>query len=74
MKGDQVVRGIVAASTVTTYGLFVGLNGTGPVEFPYLGQWDPFAAVLCLLMLLAFPELIDRLPFGPTRGGGKKGS
>lgn len=67
MKDDQIVRATSAVATVASYGFYVGLNGTGDVMAGFLGTFNPFTAVLGVLLLLAFPELIDRFPVGPQR-------
>jgi len=67
MKGDQIVRGVSAVCLVGLYGLNVALNGNGPVSLLGMGEVSRFTLVALFLLTLAFPELLDRLPFGPTR-------
>jgi len=67
MKGDQIVRSVAAAGVVAAYGIYVGLNGNGPVAVSLLGEMHPFVMTVFALMTLAFPELLDRFPMGPTR-------
>lgn len=69
MKTDQVVRSVAAIGAVATYGLFLGLNGQGPIMsgVPGLGTIHPFALVILALIILALPEVLDRVPVGPTR-------
>lgn len=67
MKDDQVVRAVAAVCLVGIYTAHKGLNGTGPVEVPWMGTVAPIVLVTGSLLVLAFPELIDRFPMGPTR-------
>jgi hypothetical protein len=70
VKGDQVVRIAAAVCVVGVYLGFVGLNGHRPIDVGFVGTMDPFALVILAELTLAFPELLDRLPFGPTRKNG----
>lgn len=67
MKGDQFVRAVAALGVVVAYGIYVGLNGSGPVSVGFMGEMHPFVITVFSLMTLAFPELLDRFPLGPTR-------
>jgi len=67
MKNDQIVRVVAIGAYVTSLGVFYGLNGSGPVMVPFFGATSPFGLVVILSMVTAFPELLDRLPMGPTR-------
>jgi len=67
MKGDQFVRAVAAVGVVAAYGIYVGLNGSGRVAVSLLGEMHPFVLTMLSLMTLAFPELLDRFPLGPTR-------
>lgn len=67
MKSDQVVRSVAAICAVTLYGLYLGLNGSGPIHTGIgVGTVHPFAGVLLALIILALPETLDRLPMGPS--------
>lgn len=67
MKDDQVVRMVVAVCLVAAYAVHVGLNGGGPVRLLGVGSMKPFAFVATLELILAFPELLDSFPLGPSR-------
>lgn len=67
MKADQLVRSVSALGTVASYMIYLGLNGGGDVSVPALGTRDPFIVVLAVLLVLAFPELIDKTPKLPSR-------
>lgn len=67
MKDDQFVRAVAAVAVVAAYAIYVGLNGSGPVAVSLLGEMHPFVLTVLCLMTLAFPELLDRFPLGPTR-------
>lgn len=67
MKDDQIVRIVVAVCLVGAYYIHVGVNGGGSVSLFGFGPLKPFPFVAFFELVLAFPELVDRLPFGPTR-------
>jgi len=69
MKNDQVVRAVGIVAVVGVYAVFLALNGSGVIESGTLvgGPLHPFVATLAVILLLALPELIHSLPFGPTR-------
>ena len=67
MKNDQIVRSVVAVAVVGAYAVYVGLNGSGPVDVPTLGVINPFVITLGVLLGLAFPEVVHAFPLGPTR-------
>lgn len=66
MKDDQIVRIAAAVSLAGIYIGHVAFNGSGPVQTP-TGRMSPFFLAVSGELILAFPELLDRLPFGPTR-------
>lgn len=70
MKNDQVVRSIGVVAVVALYGVFLTMNGSGVIRDGTLGigPVHPFVATLATILLLALPELIHSLPFGPNRG------
>lgn len=68
MKNDQIVRitsGILGTVAYLGRLAFVG-NGTIDV-FGY--HSNPFAFLVIALVVLALPETIDMLPFGPSKKG-----
>ena len=67
MKNDQVIRAVAAVGTVAAYGIHVGLNGGESITVFGTGPYHPFAVTLGVLLVITFPELLDRLPIGPTR-------
>lgn len=67
MKDDQVVRIAAAFSIAIIYASHTAFNGSGPVAVGPIGTMHPFVITVFAELALAFPELIDRLPFGPTR-------
>lgn len=67
MKDDQIVRIVVAVCLVAAYFIHVHVNGGESVRLIGVGEMEPFTFVAFFELTLAFPELLDRLPFGPTR-------
>jgi len=67
MKQDQVIRAVAAVAVVAVYGIHVGVNGGESVTVWGTGPYHPFAVTLAVLVVIAVPEIIDRIPFGPTR-------
>lgn len=66
MKDDQIIRGAGMVAVVVAYGLFVALNGKHTlVVLNY--ELSPLVGVFGSIIVLALPETIDTLPFGPTR-------
>lgn len=66
MKADQFVRIACGAFVTLAYGARLATVGNGPVVF--LGyEGNPFALTLVILLLLAVPETLDRLPVGPSK-------
>jgi hypothetical protein len=66
MKDDQLIRGagILGLTVVLVARLVVVGNG----ELPFLGfDVTPFGLYVVAVVILALPETIDMLPFGPTR-------
>jgi len=74
LKGDQIVRGVTAVCLVAVYGLNVGFNGNGAVDLGVIGSFKPFGLVCLFLLTLAFPELLDRLPYGPSKSSSRSDS
>lgn len=66
MRDDQLIRAVgilVAGGGYTVRSIFIG-NGT----IPFLGfNITPFGLLMAAVVLMALPETIDMLPFGPTR-------
>lgn len=66
MKDDQLIRGVGIIAVVIVLVTRLVVIGNGPVSlFGY--QAAPFALGIVAIILLALPETIDKLPFGPTR-------
>lgn len=71
MIDEHDIRLAAILGTVSAYGLRVAFVGNGTVDlFNY--QINPFALALLVMVVLALPETIDMLPFGPTRNPSKK--
>jgi len=71
MRDDQIVRVAASFSVALIFASHVAFNGSAPVKVWLLADQSPLFLALATQMLLAFPELIDRLPFGPTRSKDK---
>lgn len=67
MKDDQIVRIVVAVCLVAGYFIHVAVNGGDQISLFVVGEVEPFSFLCLIELTLAFPELLDRLPFGPTR-------
>lgn len=66
MRGDQYIRGVGILVVAGMYTARLATVGNGTVDvFGY--QAAPYAVALVTIVLLALPETIDKLPFGPTR-------
>jgi len=66
MRDDQHPRLLGIALATTAYIARLMFVGNGPIQlFSY--EAEPFALLLVTVVLLALPETIDMLPFGPTR-------
>jgi hypothetical protein len=66
MKDDQLIRGVGILGVVVVLVTRLVTIGNGAVTlFGY--QAAPFALGVVAIILLALPETIDKLPFGPTR-------
>jgi len=65
LKEDQIVRIVCGLFVTFAYCSRLYLHGNGPVGFVGY-QANSFVVVTVILLLLAVPETIDRLPFGPT--------
>ena len=66
MKDDQTVRISMGIVLGIAYIARLITHGNGPIGvFAY--ELNSFAFAGIILFLLAVPETIDRLPFGPTR-------
>jgi len=66
MKADQWLRVIGIVATVAAYLGRLFLGGNGPIVF-FGYETAPLAVVAIVVFLLAAPETVDRLPFGPSR-------
>ena len=66
MKDDQLLRGAGILVATVAYVARLATVGNGSVDvFGYAA--NPFALLLLAVVVLALPETIDKLPFGPTR-------
>jgi len=66
MKDDQIVRVFCGVFVTFAYSARLYIHGNGPVGF--LGwQANSFVVVSVILLTLAVPETLDRLPFGPSK-------
>lgn len=66
MRDDQILRGVVAVACTVAYGVRTLVLGNGSVNvFGYAAA--PFGLLLIALVVLAVPETVDKLPFGPSR-------
>lgn len=66
MKDDQLLRGAGIIVVTIAYSIRLVTIGNGDVgAFGYTA--NPFVLFLFAVVVLALPETIDRLPFGPTR-------
>jgi hypothetical protein len=66
MQDDQIVRVFSGVFVTIAYTARLIVHGNGPVGFVGY-QANSFVVVAAILLLLAVPETLDRLPFGPTR-------
>lgn len=68
MRDDQRIRMLAIAAV--TVGLVTRLVLTGNGNVTVVGySVTPYAIYLAAVVLLALPETIEMLPFGPSRGG-----
>lgn len=66
MREDQKLRGAVAGVVGAIYVTRTVVVGNGTISvFGHMAA--PFGLTLLALVILAIPETIDMLPFGPTR-------
>lgn len=67
MRDDQLVRVAASFSVALIFASHVAFNGSGPVKVWLMPNQSPLFLALATQLMLAFPELLDRLPFGPNR-------
>lgn len=66
MKGHQLLRALGVVGLISAYIARLSILGNG--EIMVLGyQMDPIGLVAIGILLLAAPETIEQLPFGPSR-------
>jgi len=66
MKDDQLIRTVGVVAAASSYIARVAFVGNGPIGlFGY--EAEPFAMMLLAVVVLALPETVDMMPFGPTR-------
>lgn len=66
MKNDQLIRGVGILAVVVIVVARILAVGNGPITlFGY--QAAPTALGVVVVLVLALPETIDMLPFGPKR-------
>jgi len=67
MRADQILRGVGMGAALVAFLARLVTVGNGSVSvFGY--EAPPFALFLAVVVVLALPETIDRLPFGPSTG------
>jgi len=67
MRNDQIVRVVTSLSVALMYSSHVAFNGSGPIPVPLMANQSPLVVGVATQLMLAFPELLDRLPYGPNR-------
>jgi hypothetical protein len=67
MKNDQIIRAVAAVTVLGAYFVHVGINGGERVNLMLLGTWHPFPITILTILVIAVPEVIDRLPVLPSR-------
>jgi len=67
MRDDQIVRVATSLSVALMYASHVAFNGSGPISVPFMANQSPLVVGVATQLMLAFPELLDRLPYGRNR-------
>jgi hypothetical protein len=67
MKDDQIIRAVGCVCIVAAYAVHEIYNGGGPVSLGALGTYSDYGFTIGSVVIIALPEIIDRLPVGPTR-------
>lgn len=66
MRDDQLLRGVGAVVLCVAYVVRTLVVGNGAIEvFQY--ELAPFGLFALCVVVLALPETIEMLPFGPSR-------
>lgn len=68
MEAHQLLRGAGMAAALVAFLARLVTVGNGTVDV-FGFRAPPFALFLLVVVVLALPETIDRLPWGPTREG-----
>jgi hypothetical protein len=66
MRNDQIIRGVASVLVLGAYLARLRYIGNGTVGL-FGFEVNTFALTLLVLLVLAVPETLDRLPVGPTR-------
>jgi hypothetical protein len=64
MKDDQFIRGALGVAAVGMYLGHIALNGSGSLAIPGVGEVHPFLLTLAAVVILAVPEILNKIPFG----------
>jgi hypothetical protein len=71
MRGDQQIRAVGIMAATLGYSVHTAVVGNGGI--PFLGyDISAFGLLVISVILMALPETIDMLPFGPRRTNVKK--
>lgn len=71
MRGDQQIRAVGIGAATAGYSVHTYVVGNGGI--PFLGyEISAFGLLIISTILMALPETIDMLPFGPTRNDNSK--
>jgi len=70
MKTDELLRAVGVAGIVVSYIARLAFVGNGSIAFLSYSM-APMSLAVVAIVLLVSPEVLDRLPFGPTRAAEK---
>jgi hypothetical protein len=66
VRGDQQIRSVGIAGATVAYAVHTYVVGNGGI--PFLGyEISAFGLLIVAVIVMALPETIDMLPFGPVR-------
>lgn len=66
MRDDQRIRGIGIIALTAAYAVRTVVVGNGAIKF-FQFEAAPFGLFAAAVIILALPETIEMLPFGPSR-------
>ena len=66
LSGSQFLRALCALGVLLAYVARVALVGNGMISAMGF-ELNPFVVTAVVLLILALPETLDHLPFGPSR-------